>query len=63
MADSAGGEFKIFLKPFVSIFHLALQDSNINSIYYAGVALTNLIPSIGSDEAVRFNLSKLKDEL
>ena len=26
-ADSAGGEFKIFLKPFMSIFHSALQDS------------------------------------
>ena len=58
VADSAGGEFKIFLKPFVSIFHSALQDSNPNSAYYAGIALKNLIPSIGSDEAVRLNLSK-----
>ena len=62
-ADSAGGEFKIFLKPFMSIFHSALQDSNINSTYYAGIALKNLIPRIGTKEAIRFNSSKLQDEL
>ncbi|EFX65679.1 hypothetical protein DAPPUDRAFT_303554 [Daphnia pulex] len=51
VADSAGEEFKIFLKPFVSIFHSALQDSNTTSAYYAGITLKNLIPYIGTDEA------------
>jgi len=52
VADSAGEELKIYLKPFVSIFHSALQDSNTTSAYYAGIALKNLIPYIGTDEAV-----------
>ena len=54
VADSAGEEFKNFLKPFVSVFHSALQDSNTNSGYYAGIALKNLIPWIGTDEVVSY---------
>jgi hypothetical protein len=53
VADTAGEEFKIFLKPFMSIFHSALQDSSTTSAYYAGIAVKNLIPWIGTDEAVR----------
>lgn len=55
MADSAGDELKVFLKPFISIFHSALQDSNIASAYYAGMTLKNLIPYIGTEEAVSYS--------
>ncbi|XP_057376777.1 importin-4-like [Daphnia carinata] len=51
VADSAGEELKVFLKPFISIFHSALQDSNVGYAYYAGMTLKNLIPYIGTEEA------------
>ena len=51
--DVAGDELKTFLKPFVSIFHSALQDPGTGSAYYAGMTLKNLIPYIGTEEAVR----------
>ena len=53
VADVAGDELKTFLKPFVSIFHSALQDPGTGSAYYAGMTLKNLIPYIGTEEAVR----------
>lgn len=53
--DSAGEDFEIFFKPFVSILYSALQDSNTTSAFYACVSLKKLIPFwIGTDEAVRF---------
>lgn len=52
IAEVAGEELKPFLKPFVSTFHSALQDPSTGSAYYAGITLKNLIPFIGSEEAV-----------
>ncbi|EFX84574.1 hypothetical protein DAPPUDRAFT_99742 [Daphnia pulex] len=50
--DSAGEEFEIFFKLFVSIFYSALQDSNTTSAFYACVSLKKLISfCIGTDEA------------
>lgn len=54
IADVAGEELKPFLKPFVTVFHSALQDPSTGSAFYAGMTLKNLIPYIGSEEAVRF---------
>lgn len=53
LAETAGDELKTFLKPFISIFHSALQDPSTGSAYYAGMSLKNLIPYIGTEEAVR----------
>ena len=52
VADVAGEELKPFLKPFVSVFHSALQDPQGVSAYYAVLTLKNIIPYIGSEEAV-----------
>lgn len=53
IGDAAGEELKPFLKPFISIFYSALQDPSSGSAYYASLTLKNLIPYIGSEEAVR----------
>ena len=55
VADVAGEEFKTYLKPFITVFHSALQDTNnMGSAFYAGMTLKNLVPVIGSEEAVSF---------
>ena len=54
VCETAGEELKPFLKPFVSIFHSALHDSNSGSAYYASMTLKNMIPYIGTEEAVIF---------
>lgn len=53
VAESAGEEFKPFLKPFLSTFRSALQDTASAAAYHTTITLKNLIPFIGSEEAVR----------
>ena len=59
VCETAGEELKPYFKPFVSIFHSALQDSSTGSAYYASMALKNLIPFIGTEEAVIFGYFQL----
>ena len=61
VADLAGEELKMYLKAFISIIHSALQDTNTNSAYYAGLMLKNMIPYIGTEEAVRYPYSVFPD--